>query len=201
MQEHSVTVAGVTHKLPEPFFVLATQNPLEMEGTYPLPEAQLDRFFFKLMVKYPRFADMEAILDRTTQSSVSKAANTFDGERILALSALVRQIPIAVEVKRYAIAVVMATHPDNELAVAATKKYVRYGSSPRGAQAIILAAKLKAILDGRFNVARDDIRYAAPMALRHRLILNFEGQAEGIPTDDVIQGILKTVSEPMVLAS
>ena len=201
MQEHSVTVAGVTHKLPEPFFVLATQNPLEMEGTYPLPEAQLDRFFFKLMVKYPRFADMEAILDRTTQSSVSKAANTFDGDRILALSALVRQIPIAVEVKRYAIAVVMATHPDNELAVAATKKYVRYGSSPRGAQAIILAAKLKAILDGRFNVARDDIRYAATMALRHRLILNFEGQAEGVPTDDVIQGILKTVTEPMVLAS
>jgi MoxR-like ATPase len=201
MQEHNVTVGGVTYPLPEPFFVLATQNPLEMEGTYPLPEAQLDRFFFKLLVKFPTFENMEMILDRTTESKKSKAEAIFDGERILALSALVREILIAPEVRRYAIAVVMATHPENELASPITKKYVRYGSSPRGAQAIILAAKLKAILDGRYNVAREDIRYVAPMALRHRLILNFEGQADGIPTDEVIAGILQSVTEPATAAA
>jgi MoxR-like ATPase len=201
MQEHHVTVGGVTYPLPEPFFVLATQNPLEMEGTYPLPEAQLDRFFFKLLVKFPTFENMETILDRTTETKKSKAERTFDGDRILALSALVREILIAPEIRRYAIAVVMATHPDNALAAPITKKYVRYGSSPRGAQAIILAAKLKAILDGRYNVAREDIRHVAPMALRHRLILNFEGQAEGIPTDDVVAGILQTVSEPTAAAA
>jgi len=197
MQEHHVTVGGQTYPLPEPFFVMATQNPLEMEGTYPLPEAQLDRFFFKLMVKFPTFDDLETILDRTTEVGKPKAEAIFDGARILDLARLVRQIPIAKEVRRYAIAVVMATHPENELATPATKKYVRYGSSPRGAQAIILAAKLKAILDGRYHVARDDIRRVAPMALRHRLILNFEGQAEGVPTDDVIRDILKTVAEPV----
>jgi MoxR-like ATPase len=196
MQEHHVTVGGTTYPLPQPFFVLATQNPLEMEGTYPLPEAQLDRFFFKLLVKFPSFDQIETILDRTTEVARPKAEPTFDGDRILALAQLVRQIPIAPEVRRYAIAVVMATHPENELAAPAAKKYVRYGSSPRGAQAIILAAKLKAILDGRYHVAREDVRHAAPMALRHRLILNFEGQADGVPPDDVIRNILDTVKEP-----
>jgi MoxR-like ATPase len=199
MQEHSVTVGGQTYKLPQPFFVLATQNPLEMEGTYPLPEAQLDRFFFKLLVKFPSFSDLETILDRTTEATKPEVEAIFDGERILALSKLVRQIPIANEVRRYAISVVMATHPDHELAAPNTKKYVRYGSSPRGAQAIILAAKLNAILDGRYHVARDDIRKVAPMALRHRLILNFEGQADSIPTDDVISNILSNVKEPTVV--
>ncbi|OWK36950.1 AAA family ATPase [Fimbriiglobus ruber] len=196
MQEHSVTVGGQTHTLPEPFFVLATQNPLEMEGTYPLPEAQLDRFFFKLLVKFPKFDELETILDRTTEAGKPKASAIFDADRINALSALVRQIPIANEVRRYAIAVVMATHPDHELAAPLTKQFVRYGSSPRGAQAIILAAKLRAILDGRYHVARDDIRVVAPMALRHRLILNFEGQADGIAPDAVVANVLKTAEAP-----
>jgi MoxR-like ATPase len=198
MQEHHVTVGGHTYPLPEPFFVLATQNPLEMEGTYPLPEAQLDRFFFKLLVQFPSFDDMESIMDRTTESANPKAERVLDGERIRALAALVRQIPVATEVRRYAIAVVMATHPENDLAAPMTKQFVRYGSSPRGAQAIILAAKLRAILDGRYHVARDDVRAVAPMALRHRIILNFEGQADGVPTDAVVANVLKTAAEPVV---
>ncbi len=195
MQEHSVTVAGQTYKLPEPFFVLATQNPLEMEGTYPLPEAQLDRFFFKLLVRYPRFAEVETILDRTTEAANPRAEPIFDGERILALAQLARQVPIAAEIRRYGIAIVMATHPDNELATPLARQYVRFGSSPRGAQAIILAAKLRAILDGRYHVARDDIRAVAPAALRHRLILNFEGQAENVQPDRVISDVLDNVRE------
>ncbi|HTK76317.1 MAG TPA: MoxR family ATPase [Gemmataceae bacterium] len=200
MQEHSVTVAGQTYKLPEPFFVLATQNPLEMEGTYPLPEAQLDRFFFKLLVKFPSITDLETILDRTTEALTPKAEAVMDGERILSLAQLVRQIPVAAEVRRYGIAVVMATHPEHALAAPQTKQYVRYGSSPRGAQAIILAAKLKAILDHRYHVSRDDLRAVAPMALRHRLILNFEGQAEGVATDQVVENILETVEAPVMAA-
>lgn len=200
MQEHHVTVAGQTHQLPAPFFVLATQNPLEMEGTYPLPEAQLDRFFFKLLVKFPTFEDLEAILDRTTETAQPKAEAIFNDERIRALSTLVRQIPIAPEVRRYAISVVMATHPEHDLASPMTKQFVRYGSSPRGAQAIILAAKLRAILDNRYHVARDDVRAVAPMALRHRIILNFEGQADGVPADAVIANVLKTVTAPAAAA-
>jgi MoxR-like ATPase len=199
MQEHHVTVGGKTYPLPEPFFVLATQNPLEMEGTYPLPEAQLDRFFFKLLVKFPSFGDLESILDRTTEATSPKAEATFDAARISALSKIVRQIPIAPEVRRYAIAVVMATHPEHELAAPMTKQFVRFGSSPRGAQAIILAAKLRAILDGRYHVARDDVRTVAPMALRHRLILNFEGQADGVPPDAVVANVLKTAAEPVAV--
>jgi MoxR-like ATPase len=199
MQEHSVTVAGQTYPLPEPFFVLATQNPLEMEGTYPLPEAQLDRFFFKLLVKFPKIDEMEYILDRTTESARPRADPTLDGDRILQLGELVRKIPVAPEVRRYGITVVMATHPDHELAAPMSKQFVRYGSSPRGAQAIILAAKLRAILDGRYHVARDDVRAVAPMALRHRLILNFEGQADGVPTDAVIANVLKTAAEPVAV--
>ncbi|HMC65493.1 MAG TPA: MoxR family ATPase [Gemmataceae bacterium] len=200
MQEHSVTVAGQTYHLPEPFFVMATQNPLEMEGTYPLPEAQLDRFFFKLLVKFPPMAEIETILDRTTEAVSPKAEPIFDGERILALAQLARQIPITAEIRRYGIALVMATHPDHELAAPMTKQYVRYGSSPRGAQAIILAAKLRAILDNRYHVAREDIRAVAPAALRHRLILNFEGQAEGLQTDAVIANVMETVQEPALAA-
>jgi len=200
MQEHSVTVAGQTYKLPEPFFVLATQNPLEMEGTYPLPEAQLDRFFFKLLVKFPSMADLETILDRTTEAASPKAEPIFDGDRILALSQLVRRIPIAAEVRRYGIAIVMATHPEHELAAPMTKQYVRYGSSPRGAQAIILAGKLKAILDNRYHVSREDLRAVAPMALRHRLILNFEGQAEGVAPDAVVENIVETVGDAVMAA-
>jgi MoxR-like ATPase len=199
MQEHSVTIAGQTHRLPEPFFVMATQNPLEMEGTYPLPEAQLDRFMFKLLVKFPSAADIETILDRTTEAIHPRAEAIFDGERILALAELVRRIPVAAEIRRYGIALVMATHPEHELAAPLAKQFVRYGSSPRGAQALILGAKLRAILDQRYHVSREDLRAVAPMTLRHRLILNFEGQAEGVQADQVIENVLETVGEPVAV--
>jgi MoxR-like ATPase len=197
MQEHSVTVAGQTYKLPEPFFVLATQNPLEMEGTYPLPEAQLDRFLCKLLVKFPSMSDIESILDRTTESTETRAEATLSGERILEMSRLARQIPVADEVRRYGIALVLATHPDNALATDMSRRFVRYGSSPRGAQALILAAKIRAILDHRYHVAREDLQAVAPMVLRHRLILNFEGQAEGIQADAVIDNILDIIAAPV----
>jgi MoxR-like ATPase len=199
MQEHSVTVAGQTYKLPQPFFVMATQNPLEMEGTYPLPEAQLDRFFSKLLVKFPRAAEIETILDRTTEGTEAHAEPVLDGPRILQMQMLARQIPIADEIRRYGVHVVLATHPENELATKKAKKYVRYGSSPRGAQAVILAAKIRAILDRRYHVAREDIRAVAPAALRHRLILNFEGQAEGVQADAVIEDVLEHVAEPVAV--
>src|SRR5262245_15737641 len=194
MQEHSVTVAGQTHRLPKPFFVLATQNPLEMEGTYPLPEAQLDRFFSKLLVKFPSASEIETILDRTTESADPKASPVLDGERVLDMARLARQIPIADDVRCYGVSAVLATHPENSLATPMSRRYVRYGASPRGAQAMILAAKIRAILDKRYHVAREDLRAVAPAALRHRLILNFEGQAEGIQADAVIDNILKKTS-------
>lgn len=195
MQEHSVTVAGQTHKLPEPFFVMATQNPLEMEGTYPLPEAQLDRFHSKLLVRFPKSEEIETILDRTTEVASPTAEPVLDGARILELQRLARQIPIADEVRRWGIAVVLATHPDNEQAAQMTRSFVRYGSSPRGAQAMILAAKIRAIMDHRYHVARDDLRAVAPAVLRHRLILNFEGQAEGVQPDAVVENVLDSVAE------
>jgi MoxR-like ATPase len=200
MQEHSVTIAGNTHKLPEPFFVMATQNPLEMEGTYPLPEAQLDRFFCKLLVQFPKSAEIETILDRTTEVDKPVVQPVLAGERILEMSRLARQIPIADEVRRYGIAVVLATHPENAVAGSQAAKFVRFGASPRGAQSLILGAKIRAILDKRYHVSRDDLRAVAPQVLRHRLILNFEGQAEGIEADSVIDDILKTVTEPVLAA-
>jgi MoxR-like ATPase len=201
MQEHSVTVGGTTHILDEPFFVLATQNPLEMEGTYPLPEAQLDRFFCKLLVKYPSAKEIETILDRTTESQDNRASAVLNGERVLEMSRIARSIPISDEVRRYGIALVLATHPDHELVAEPTKKYVRFGASPRGIQALILGAKIRAILDERFHVAREDLRAMAKPVLRHRLILNFEGQAEGISTDDVIDKILEVVPEDVLEAA
>ena len=191
MQERSVTVGGETHPLPEPFLVLATQNPLEMEGTYPLPEAQLDRFFVKLLVKFPTAGDLGEILNRTTAVDTPQARPVLDGERILAMRALARQVPISDEVRDRAVALVLATHPDHATAPEAVKKYVRFGSSPRGAQAMVLAAKVAAILDGRFHVAKDDLHQAAAPVLRHRLILNFEGQAGGVGADDVIEAVVK----------
>jgi len=201
MQEHSVTVAGVTHKLAEPFFVMATQNPLEMEGTYPLPEAQLDRFFCKLMVKYPSVDDLEAILDRTTESTKTQAEAVMTGERILEMGALSRLIPIAADVRRYGIAIVVATHPEHELAAEPAKKYVRFGASPRGLQSLILGAKIRAILDNRYHVAREDLRIMATPVLRHRMILNFEGQAEGVSADDVIEKIIANVPDNALVAA
>jgi MoxR-like ATPase len=196
MQEKSVTVAGKTNELPRPFFVLATQNPLEMEGTYPLPEAQLDRFFFKLLVGFPDAHELEAILDRTTEAKDPRAEPVFDGARITEMSRLARMIPIADDLRRYGITLVLATHPEKEQATEMARRYVRYGSSPRGAQAIILGAKIRAILDHRYHVSRDDIREVALPALRHRLILNFEGQAEHIEADDIIDDALESIEAP-----
>ncbi len=195
MQEHSVTVGGITHRLSEPFFVMATQNPLEMEGTYPLPEAQLDRFFCKLLVKYPKVNELETILDRTTESIKPSVEPIMQGDAILEMSALARRIPIDPQIRRYGIALIIATHPEHELSVAATKRYVRFGASPRGLQSLILGAKIRAILDGRYHVSREDLREMAYPVLRHRLILNFEGQAEGISTDQIIEKIIHEVPE------
>lgn len=195
MQEHHVTVGGIQHPLEEPFLVLATQNPLEMEGTYPLPEAQLDRFFFKLKVRFPSADELHTILDRTTvvdRPQIQKVLK--DPEEMRVLRTVVRQVPLAREIQAHAIALVMGTHPDTEQAPALTKKYVRYGASPRAAQALILAGKIYALLDGRFHVARADLDRAAPAALRHRVILNFEGEAEGTTTDAIIAEVLRAES-------
>jgi MoxR-like ATPase len=194
MQERSVTVASQTYPLTRPFFVLATQNPLEMEGTYPLPEAQLDRFFFKLLIRFPAGPEIEAILDRTTESVEPAARAVLDGARIEVMNRLARQVPIATEVRRYAVSLVLATHPDNPLAPPGVRRFVRYGASPRGAQAIILAAKIRALLDERYHVAREDVCAVAHPALRHRLILNFAGQAESVSADQVIDEVLKGVA-------
>jgi MoxR-like ATPase len=191
MQEKSVTVAGKTYKLEEPYVVLATQNPLEMEGTYPLPEAQLDRFLFKLLVKFPSLDDLVEILDRTTTIHIPHVEAIIDGKEILEMRKLVRQVPIAPHVKEYAVRVALATHPESEFAPESVRRYVRYGASPRGVQSLVLAGKVRALLEGRYNVAFEDVDYFAPAALRHRIILNFEGQAEGIKPDDLIAEILR----------
>lgn len=195
MQEHTVTVGGVTRRLPQPYFVLATQNPLEQEGTYPLPEAQLDRFFFKLIVKFPSLEELHEIVNLTTTGEEEMVQKVTDGAGILELRAIGRQVPIARGVQDYALRLVMATHPESEHAPEVTKKYVRYGSSPRGAQAIISAARIRALMEGRYNVAFKDIRYVAYPALRHRLFLNFEGIAEGRTPDDVLQEIIEELPE------
>ena len=190
MQEHSVTVAGAIRKLDEPFLVLATQNPLEMEGTYPLPEAQLDRFLFKLMVQFPSLEDMSRIIDRTTAAFECHAEKVLDGPTILEMRATAREVVIADHVKEFALKAVLATHPDSEYAAPMSRQYVRYGSSPRGAQALVLAGKVRALLDGRFNVSFDDIISVAKPSLRHRIILNFEGEAERISTDAIVEDAL-----------
>jgi MoxR-like ATPase len=191
MQEHSVTVGGVTHRLEGLFFVLATQNPLEMEGTYPLPEAQLDRCFGKVLVPFPTMDEMVGILDRTTTGADPKVEATFPSQRILEMGKLARQITVADEITRYAVELCVGTHPESPKATPFVRKYVRFGASPRGAQALLLGAKINAILDGRFNVAREDLKTLAPMVFRHRIILNFEGQAENISTDKVIEELIK----------
>lgn len=196
MAEKSVTVAGKTHVLHKPFLVMATQNPLEMEGTYPLPEAQLDRFLFKLTVRFPDAREIEAILSRTTEAEEPKAQPVIDGPRIQELSRLARQIPIADELRRYGVTLVLATHPESEYATETARRYVRYGASPRGAQALILGAKIRAILDRRYHVAREDLQAVAKMALRHRMILNFEGQAENVSADAIVDDILGRVEAP-----
>lgn len=193
MQERTVTVAKDIHQLPKPFFVLATQNPLEMEGTYPLPEAQLDRFFFKIDVPFPSVEDLVTIAERTTSGKAITLQKVTDGPTIIAMQQLARQVPVASHVMHYAARLLAATHPNNPIAPDSVRQYVRFGSSPRGMQAMILAGKIIALLDNRFNVAFDDIRAAATPALRHRLILNFEAQAEGVNADSIVEQILAHV--------
>ncbi len=195
MQEHSVTVAKTTYKLDEPYFVLATQNPLEMEGTYPLPEAQLDRFLLKLQVEFPSHDDLHAILDRTTGNVSPEISPVLGKDDILAMRRVVRDVAVARHVQDYAIRVLEATHPDRPGAPDKVKRYVRFGASPRGAQACLIGAKVQALFNGRFSASVDDVRKVVAPALRHRVILNFEGEAEGVTTDSVIDEILATVPE------
>src|SRR3954467_3707695 len=195
MQEHSVTVGGTIHTLKEPFFVMATQNPIEQEGTYPLPEAQLDRFLFKLVVGYSTREELTIVLDRTTRGEKPRANKVIDGETLLRLQALVREIIIAPHVQDYAIRMALATHPDGPYATDITNQYIRWGSSPRGAQTLVLAAKVRALLDGRYNVSFEDLRRVYLPALRHRVLLNFEAQAEGVDSDEVLLKVLDAVPE------
>ena len=195
MQEGTVSVARTVYSLPKPFFVLATQNPLEMEGTYPLPEAQLDRFFFKLNVNFPTAAELMAISDRTTSGNEFKAEKVVSGAEIVTMQHLARQTPIASHVTGYAVRILQATHPDNTLAGTMAKKYVRYGGSPRALQAMILAGKILALLDGRYNVAFRDIKVAALPALRHRIILNFDAEAEGVSADAILASVIEETPE------
>ncbi len=193
MQEHTVTVAKTVHRLRSPFFVLATQNPLEMEGTYPLPEAQLDRFFFKIIVTFPTTAELVEIANRTTSARTPQIRKVASGDIITQMQALARTVPIASHVLAYAARLITATHPESKESPAITKQYIRYGASPRGMQALILASKIMALLDGRYNVAFTDLKAAALPALRHRCVLNFEAQAEGMNPDEVVQGIIESV--------
>jgi MoxR-like ATPase len=195
MAEQSVSIAKTTHKMPEPFFVLATQNPIEMEGTYPLPEAQLDRFAFKISVESPQLADLLTILDRTTGTVTPTPGKIVNAAEIVAMKQLVRAVPVASHVKDYIGRLVLNTHPETPNAPEITRKYIRFGASPRGAQAIILAAKVLALRDARYNVSFADIRNVLLPALRHRLILNFEGQAEGLSQDAILKRIIDATPE------
>jgi MoxR-like ATPase len=195
MQEQSVTVGGRAHPLASPFMVLATQNPIEMEGTYPLPEAQVDRFFFKLVVRYPSRDELGRIADLTTAEAPARVEKVLDREKVLEIRRAVRSMPLAEPVKQYAVALVLATHPEQETAVGLARKYVRYGASPRGLQSLILAAKARALLAGRPNVSFEDLRAVALPSLRHRLILNLAGEAEGIGSEAILGEVLDRVPE------
>jgi MoxR-like ATPase len=195
MQEHAVTIGTETHRLEQPYFVLATQNPLEMEGTYPLPEAQLDRFLFKLEVKFPSHDALSAILDRTTGSEQPVITPVLGKDEVLAMRALARDVPVPEHVKDFVIRVLEATHPEHPSAPARIKRFVRFGASPRGAQSCLFAAKVAALADGRFSVGLDDVRRATKPALRHRLILGFEGEAEGVKADALLDDVLGTIGD------
>jgi len=196
MQEKTVTVAGQKMTLAPPFFVLATQNPLEMEGTYPLPEAQLDRFLFKLLVTFPPLDDLIEVARRTTRRDTPQAEKVLHGDDVVRYLGTVRDVPIAPHVEKYAARLLVATHPGSGHETPLVKQYVKYGASPRGLQAMILGGKVRALLDGRFNVSLEDLQQVAKPALRHRLILNFEGEAEEVKQDDIVAEVLnKTVVE------
>jgi len=190
MQGRQVTVARDVHVLDPPFFVMATQNPIEMEGTYPLPEAQVDRFMFKLVVDYPTSEELSEILDRTTGAAQPEVARVATGDDLLAMGAFARRVAIAPHVGSYVVDLVKATHPQDPVAHELTRQYVRYGCSPRAAQSMVLAAKVYAMLDGRYNVGFDDIRAAARPSMRHRLLLNFEAEADGVAAEQILDAIL-----------
>lgn len=196
MQEERVTVFGKEYQLTPPFMVMATQNPIEMEGTYPLPEAQVDRFFFKLKIEYPDHDELRDIIDKTTQEEEVSLQHILRADDILDMRKLVRQVPIAEHVKHYAIQIVLGSHPDHEVSKMA-QQYVMFGASPRGVQALVLGGKVLALLDGRYNVSREDIQAVARPALRHRIVMNIKGEAEGIDEDDIIADIIKHIPEKM----
>ena len=196
MQERHVTVAGKTRPLPRPFLVLATQNPIELEGTYPLPEAQLDRFLFKVTVNSPTAEVLEEILRRTTGGSVPEVPHTADLATIETMIALTPRLPIATHLLQYVARIIEATHPEGDTATPTVKRYVRWGSSPRGAQSIVLAAKAAALIDGRSHVTAEDVRWASPAALRHRIVLGYEATAEGVRADAILDELLHEVAEP-----
>ncbi len=193
MQERTVTVGGAKHTLSEPFLVMATQNPIDQEGTYPLPEAQLDRFFYKLVVTYPTREELAEIVHATTGTKVGAASKVSDREDMLRIRDIVREVPVAESVLQYGLSIIVGTHPEGEGASPFAVKYCRFGSSPRGAQAIVTAGKIYALLDGRFNVSKEDLKKAAKPVLRHRIILNFEAEADGVTTDDVVDEVLSCV--------
>ena len=201
MQERSVTIGGEIRKLDLPFFVLATQNPIDQEGTYPLPEAQLDRFFYKLLVDYPTAEELSEIVTRTTEGTKVQVSKVVNGATLIELQQLVQQVPVASHVKDYAVRLILATHPNTETALEITNQFLKFGSSPRGAQALLLGAKVRALTEGRFNVSFDDVAEVALPALRHRLIVNFEAEAEGVTTDLVLQKIMAGVPRDAVAAS
>jgi MoxR-like ATPase len=193
MQEGAVTAGGASHTLAPPFLVMATQNPIEHEGTYVLPEAQLDRFLLKIIVPYPTVPELAAIADRTTGSVSSHASKVADRVAVLRLQSIVRDVPIATSIRDYALSIIVATHPSSEHAPTETNRYVRYGASPRGVQALILTAKAMALMAGRFNVSKDDIRAASIPALRHRVLMNYEAESDGMTSDKLLRLLLKHV--------
>jgi MoxR-like ATPase len=196
MQERSVTAGGATRPLPRPFLVMATQNPLEMEGTYPLPEAQLDRFLLKAHVPFPTADDLMMILERTTGTTVEDLRSIADAPTIMSMIELTREVPVPSHVLRHAVDLIVATHPDQPGAPKAVTSYVRFGASPRGAQALILSGKVRALLDGRPNVSTDDVRAMAPAALRHRLVLGYEASADAVSADQIVNDLLAAVPAP-----
>ncbi|MCP4194602.1 MAG: MoxR family ATPase [Planctomycetaceae bacterium] len=195
MQEGTITTSGNRYELDKPFFVMATQNPIEQEGTYPLPEAQLDRFFFKLVVGYSNRDQLNAIVNRTTTGTQITPEKVMDGEEIIKWQALIREVILAEHVQDYVVRLILATHPEGPFALPITNQYLRWGASPRGAQTIALAAKVRALLEGRFNVSFEDVRRVFLPAMRHRVILNFEAQAESVETDTILLEILEKLPE------
>lgn len=197
MQEQTVTVGNTTYELPQPFFVMATQNPIEMEGTYPLPEAQMDRFLFKLKIPFPSLTELTDIVKLTTTTVVDTVEAVTSGVEIMEIREIIKEIPVAANVMQFAMRLILATHPEEDVAPEMVKKYVRFGASPRGAQALIAAARVRAVLEGRYNVSFEDVKQMAYPALRHRIFLNYEGATDGINTDGIIRGIIQEVSESM----